>query len=155
MTSVAFLFQLSRGAGAVVISHNRPRRGAVPSTECAMIAAANSQATAPSNELVVQPMSASSQKSPAWHRRFLHLLADICRNARIALRTLPRYRREEAIDEVVAFAFVTYGRLVELGKENLAYATPIARYAIAQYRAGRRVGVRANVRDVFSHNCRR
>ena len=41
-------------------------------------------------------------------------------------------------------------RLVELGKQDVAYATPLAQYAIRQVRSGRRVGSKLNQRDVMS-----
>jgi hypothetical protein len=56
---------------------------------------------------------------------------------------------------LVANAAVAYARLVELGKENLAFATPLATYGTAQYKAGRRVGCRLNVRDVSSEYAQR
>jgi hypothetical protein len=45
---------------------------------------------------------------------------------------------------------VAYCRLEELGKASIAYSTPLAQYAIKQYRDGRRVGARLCVRDVLS-----
>jgi hypothetical protein len=87
---------------------------------------------------------------PAWHEGFLRLLPDILRHARKSLRGLTPQAREEAIDEVLALALVGYARLAELDKLDLAYATPLAGYAVAQYRSGRRVGVRANACDVLS-----
>jgi hypothetical protein len=41
-------------------------------------------------------------------------------------------------------------RLVAAGREDRAYASVLAGYAAAQFRRGRRVGVRANKRDVTS-----
>jgi hypothetical protein len=41
-------------------------------------------------------------------------------------------------------------RLVERGKESIAYATPLARFAIRQVCAGRRVGTKLNQGDVMS-----
>ena len=63
--------------------------------------------------------------------------------------------RADALQEVVANAAVAYARLAELGKEGLAYPTPLATYAVAQYRAGRRVGNRRNVREVLSEYTQR
>lgn len=36
----------------------------------------------------------------------------------------------DAVQETVASAFVAYARLVKLGKEELAYATPLAQFAV-------------------------
>ena len=88
-----------------------------------------------------------------WPARFLLLLPLIRRIARHAFRGMPGDEREEAVQEVVANCFVAYARLVERGKEDVAYATPLARYAIAQYRAGRRVGSQLNRSDLTSAYC--
>jgi hypothetical protein len=53
----------------------------------------------------------------------------------------------------VADTVVTYARLAELGKEDLAYSTPMVTYAAAKFRAGLSVGNRLNVRDVMSKYC--
>jgi hypothetical protein len=63
--------------------------------------------------------------------------------------------RAEAVQEIIADTLVAYVRLVELGKQDLAYPTPLVTYAIAKLRAGRRVGGRLNVRDVMSTHCQR
>jgi hypothetical protein len=54
------------------------------------------------------------------------------------------------VAEVVANACCRFARLVRAGKEDLAYATPLANFAIRQVIAGRRVGNKHNVRDVSS-----
>jgi hypothetical protein len=46
-----------------------------------------------------------------------------------------------------------YVRLLERGIEDRAYAGPLARYAVAQYRAGRRAAERINSRDVLANAC--
>ena len=77
----------------------------------------------------------------------------IVRHARVILPRLRPEAKADALQEIAANAAVAYARLAELGKEDLAYATPLATYAVAQYRAGRRVGNRLNVRDVLSPYC--
>jgi hypothetical protein len=93
--------------------------------------------------------------NPGWHEGFIRLMPAIRRQAGGMLRRLTPQTREEAVNDVLVLALIAYVRLVELGKQHLAYATPLARYSVAQYRAGRRVGVRANVRDVLSPHCQR
>ena len=44
-------------------------------------------------------------------------------------------------------------RLVELGRESLAFGTPLGTYAVRQVKSGRRVGGRLNVRDVTGRHC--
>lgn len=85
-----------------------------------------------------------------WKRRFLELLPRIRNYARFAFRSLNASEREEAVAEVVAGAFCAFRRLVQLGKSELAYAVPLARYGVAQYRTGRRVASRMNAGDVLS-----
>ena len=94
-----------------------------------------------------------AQAAPSWHQRFLNMLPAIRRHARIAFRHLGSEARAEMVEEVVANAFVAYQRLVELGKAELAYPTPLASYGVKQARAGRRVGGKLNVRDVSSRRC--
>ena len=57
------------------------------------------------------------------------MLPRIRRQAAYYLRRLPTEERVEAIQEVVASAFVSYVRLIERGKPDLAFAGPLARYA--------------------------
>src|SRR5947208_2510763 len=62
--------------------------------------------------------------------------------------------RADLIQEVIANACCAYARLVARGKEDVAFATPLAMYAIKQVRAGRRVGNKMNVRDITSSYCK-
>jgi DNA-directed RNA polymerase specialized sigma24 family protein len=106
-----------------------------------MIAFAESVSTSAQNQ------SASCQ-SPCWHAAFLKLLPSIQRHAEFRFQHLNPADREDAIQEVTARALLEFVRLVERGKQHLAYAGPLARYAVAQVRQGRRVGSRLNNRDV-------
>jgi hypothetical protein len=61
------------------------------------------------------------------------------------------------VQEVVAGSFAAYARLIELGKEELAFSSALARFAVGQVRAGRKVGSRRCVREVMSsyaQNCK-
>jgi hypothetical protein len=89
-----------------------------------------------------------------WQSRFLQLLPRIRSQAQSRFRHLPYEAREDATAEVVASALVSYARLVELGREDRAYATTLVRYAVARFRVGRRVGSRLNGHDVTSEYCR-
>jgi hypothetical protein len=88
--------------------------------------------------------------SEARHPDFLCLLPLIRRQASMAFRNERRDLREELIQEVIANAFQAFVRLVERGKADLAYATPLAQYGIKQVRQGRRVGAQANKHDLTS-----
>ncbi len=89
-------------------------------------------------------------RTPAWHAAFMRLTPVICRQARFAFRQLDPEARDEAVLEVLVAALVAFVRLVELGKPHLAYPTVLARYGIAHFRCGRRVGCQLNVHDVSS-----
>ena len=60
--------------------------------------------------------------------KFLAMLPRIRRQAAYYLRRVSKKERADAIQEVVASAFVSYVRLIERGKADLAYAGPLARY---------------------------
>jgi hypothetical protein len=91
----------------------------------------------------------------AWQPGFLQLLPAIRRIARIRLRHLAAEAREEAVSDVVAQACLAYRRLHERGQLDRAFATPLATFAAAQYRVGRRVGARVAGRDVCSPHAQR
>ena len=90
------------------------------------------------------------QQSPLWQDRFAALLPVVLKYVAPAFHKLRPEAKAEAVQEAVANACVAYSRLVERGKESLAFATVLARYAVAQVRAGRQVGGRLNIRDVSS-----
>jgi len=92
----------------------------------------------------------SQQPAPPWHDGFLAMLPAIRYRASYLFRRLDLQSREEAINEVIASSLVAYVALWECGKVALAFPTVLAEYAAAQFRAGRRVGTRANSGDVFA-----
>jgi hypothetical protein len=87
---------------------------------------------------------------PEWHQPFLAMLPAIERQAKIAFRHLDPEARADAVQEVVAYAITAFVRLVDLGRADLAYPTPLATFGIRQFRAGRRVGTKSNANDVGS-----
>jgi hypothetical protein len=94
-------------------------------------------------------------ETASWQPRFLQLLPRIRSQAESRFRHLPPEARAEATAEVIASALVSYTRLVAQGREERAFATPLVRYAVAQFRAGRRVGSPMNGKDLTSDYCRR
>jgi hypothetical protein len=82
--------------------------------------------------------------------KFLSLLPLIVRQADIAFRNKDAESREELTAEVVANAYVCFVRLVQLGRESLAFGTPLGTYAVRQTKAGRKVGTKSNANDVGS-----
>jgi hypothetical protein len=95
----------------------------------------------------------SAVPAPQWHAAFLALLPQIVTHARISFRQLDPEAQEECVQEVVCNACRAYVRLVELGKTDIAYAMPLARYAVSQVKDGRKVGGRLNIGDVLSPYC--
>jgi len=83
------------------------------------------------------------------------MLPTIRENARHRFCHFPREEREDLIAEAVALAFGMFVRLVERGKVELGYATPLAVYACRQVAVGRRLGSPLNVKDVTSTYCQR
>jgi hypothetical protein len=92
----------------------------------------------------------ASSAAPDRDAKFLAMLPTIRRQAAYHLRHLTSEDRAEAIQEVVASAFVSYVRLIGRGKAELAFAGPLARYGAYQYLHGRRVGCRMNGQDILS-----
>ena len=87
--------------------------------------------------------------------RFAAMLPAIERHASIEFRREPASQREELISEVVGNSFVAFVRLVERGLIDVAYAGPLAAYAVKHVRAGRYVGTPPNVNDVGSVHCQK
>jgi hypothetical protein len=96
-----------------------------------------------------QQKSVANSK-PAWHAGFMALLPDIRNHIRFAFRRMQPDRREEAIQAALANALVAYIRLHELGKTDVAYASPLANYAVRQVCDGRQVGCPLNSYEVLS-----
>ena len=94
-------------------------------------------------------------RAPDWHAAFMTMLPSIQRHAQRAFRRLAAHDREEAVQAVIANCAVAYLRLVELGKPELGYATPLAQFAVRQHRAGRSVGTPMNCQDVAAPACQR
>jgi hypothetical protein len=105
--------------------------------------------------VAVNDQQISNVESPQQFQSFVRMLPDIERHARFAFRRHGAEAREDATAEVVANAFVAFARLVERGKVDLAYPNVLARYGVAQFRDGRRVGCHLNIGDVLSPYCQR
>ena len=94
-------------------------------------------------------------KNPAWHEPFLKMLPAILRQARIGFHHLDPESRAEAVQAVIANACVAFHNLWSQGKADVAFAGPLANYAIRQVRDGRSVGGKLNVREVLSRYSQR
>jgi hypothetical protein len=98
--------------------------------------------------MIAIPKQSRQAASSQHDERFLELVPTIEQYSRRAFRNLQPQSREEAVCSVLAEAYCAYRRLVELGKQDVAYAIPLARFAVARYRAGRCIGNRLNSLDV-------
>jgi hypothetical protein len=87
---------------------------------------------------MIAPVRKQSQPVEQQHHdRFLEMLPLIRRQARLAFRRLKSELKEELVQEAIGNAFCRYSRLVRRGKEGLAFATPLADFAIRQTLAGK------------------
>jgi hypothetical protein len=59
------------------------------------------------------------------------------------------------VQEAIAGAMIAYASLCQRGKVELAFAGPLARFAIGQVRAGRKVGSPSRIRDAMSEYAQR
>ena len=86
--------------------------------------------------------------------QFLEMLPKIRRRAQFAFRCTPSDDKEELVQEAVANAYVAFVRLVDQGRANAAFATPLADYAIRRVLAARLVGSGLSTGDVLSRAAR-
>jgi hypothetical protein len=93
-------------------------------------------------------------KATGWQAGFLQMLPILNRYARFAFRRLRCEAREDAIGETIANCLCVYRRLYSRNELHRAFASPLVRYAVAQYHDGRRVGTSCSSRDVYSTRAR-
>lgn len=105
--------------------------------------------------IAIVPTIGSSHVSQQTSKAFEAMLPSIHKVAVFAFRKVRPSRRQEMLADVIAKAYAAFLRLVERGLEALAYPTVLAKYAIRQVWAGRRIGCRQNVRDVMSRCAQR
>ena len=99
---------------------------------------------------MIAPIKRPRPARPEWHVVFLAMLPRIELHARIAFRDFAGDALDEAVQETIVNALAAFVRLVERGRADLAYASVLAGFAVAQIRDGRKVGTRMNVREVLS-----
>jgi hypothetical protein len=102
---------------------------------------------------MIAPVKPRRQNRQTAAPKFEELLPRIKDQASYAFRDQHAGEREELVAECIANAYVAFDRLEERGKGDLAYAVPLAQYAIKQVRVGRRVGAKLNIRDISSDYC--
>ena len=94
--------------------------------------------------------SSPSVMSDPWQAGFLAVLPAVHTHAQICFRKLPAEQRQEAIQEAVAFACLSYQDLAQRGKLHAAHPGTLADYAVKRVRNDRHVGGRQSSRDVHS-----
>jgi hypothetical protein len=99
-------------------------------------------------------MSAVPQASCDWQDDFLKVMPAVETHAKIQFRRLPRERREDAVQEAVASACVSFQLLAARGKLAVAHPGTLAKYAVNHVRNHRHVGGHQNGADVMSPICR-
>jgi hypothetical protein len=100
-------------------------------------------------------VTAEDKLAPAWHQEFLeHLLPRVVTQARFRFRDLPVADLEEAVAETTAAALVFFVRLVDRGRNPVAFAVRIAQIAVLRVKTGRLVGSRERSRDPLSRLAR-
>ena len=93
--------------------------------------------------------------TPAWHAALLAMLPVIRRKAQFAFRYLAPEAREEAVQEVIAYAVLAVKTLHDRGTLELAYPSVLAMHGIKRVYIGRRLGAKLNIHDVSSKYCQR
>jgi hypothetical protein len=104
--------------------------------------------------MIALPHPAEACTTTGWQAGFLQMLPTLERYARFAARRLRRETREDAICETIANCLCVYRRLYSRNELHHAFASPLVRYAVAQYHVGRRVGTSWSSRDVYSTRAR-
>ena len=98
----------------------------------------------------------SAVLSTGWQAGFLAVLPTVQDHARFSFRKLPAGQREEAIQEAIASACISYQLLAARGRLHAAHPSTLADYAVKSVRNGRHVGGRQDAaQDVYSPVARR
>ena len=92
----------------------------------------------------------TSVSSPTAAEAFPALLPRLTAYLRSAFGRFQPAQRDDALQETVASAFVAFARLCQRGRSQFGVPRSLARYAIAHWFAGRRVGSPLNGNDVLS-----
>ena len=101
-------------------------------------------------------MSTALSAANTWQTGFLQLLPAVQTHARIQFRRLPVVHREEAVQEAITAACVSYRVLASRGRLHAAFPGTLATFAVKHVRSGRHVGgSQDGVRDVLSPVCQR
>jgi len=82
--------------------------------------------------MIAPARPARPRPTAASWQTFLAMLPAIVQHARIAFTRVRSDNYDDLIQETVANAAVAFARLSELGKQDLAYPSVLAKYAVAR-----------------------
>src|SRR3954468_10956128 len=92
----------------------------------------------------------------AWQTGFLQMLPAVQTHAQIQFRRLPAPHRDEAVQEAIAAACLTYQLAAARGKLHVVRPAMLANFAVRHVRQGRHVGGSMDAaQDVLSPVCQR
>ena len=94
-------------------------------------------------------MTAVLTLRPVTNDSFLEMLPAVRRHVRRAFQQFDDDRRQEFMQEVVAYSFVAFVRLLQRGRCHWAFPAALARFGIRRVYSGRRVGTATNRCDVL------
>lgn len=101
-------------------------------------------------------MSAVPQLSSDWQEGFLKVLPAVQQHAESRFRRLGADRRDEAIQETIAAACVSFQLAAAQGKLNVVHPNSLADFAVRHTRTARHVGGGQDAaKDVMSPSCQR
>ena len=105
--------------------------------------------------IAVAPPFRSVPASAETHEAFARMTPSIRTVASYEFRRVPRWCREELINDAIARAYVAFAALAARGKTSVAYPSVLGRFAVKQIRSGRQLGCRQNVNEVLSPHAQR
>jgi len=100
--------------------------------------------------IAIGKRSLQTRQHEQENAHFVKLIPAIRDYVQFAFRNLRRQDREDAICEVLAYAFCAFRRLAQLGRLDVAYATPLARFGVARFRCRRATGSKLSSGDVLT-----
>jgi hypothetical protein len=90
------------------------------------------------------------ENETTWQSDFVTMLTEIQQQLRRAFRHLDAEAREDAVEEGVVHSLLSYARLHEQGRAEVANASTLAWYAALAVRRGRPAGSKMNSKEPLS-----
>ena len=99
---------------------------------------------------MIEIISDSQKNKSNWQKEFVDMLPEIRKWLRLAFRQLRPEAREDAIEEGIIHALLSYARLHGKGRAGQANASSLAWYAVRAVKRGRPAVGRMNGKDPLS-----